>query len=354
MDTMQKYDLRTLYYHVTNRCNLACRHCWVRAGASVDGEEITLQESTGILKDCKKLGLRHVKLTGGEPFLIPWVLGFIQQAAELDVTVGIETNGTLVTPEIAESLKKSGNITHISVSIDGATEEAHESLRCVKGCFEKAVTGIKTLMVAGIQAGLVASLHKGNIGQVVEIGKLAASMGVKDVKLNSITSAGRGGEMADERLDWDDEMAVVEQLEAMGREAGVFFRMDLPLCAVPLQSMKHHCPGCDIRHVLGLLSNGDFAMCGVGLTMPEMVYGNFRTCDVAEIWSTNPRVLELRAGLPNQLEGACRDCVLKESCRGGCRAMAYLETGTLMGPGLRCQLAKDRGLIPPTRVVEHV
>ena len=62
--------LLSLYYHITNRCNLRCKHCWVDADSSLENE-LSLDEAKDVVLQAIPLGLHNVKLTGGEPFLVP-------------------------------------------------------------------------------------------------------------------------------------------------------------------------------------------------------------------------------------------------------------------------------------------
>ena len=95
--------LQTLIFHVTGLCNLKCRHCW----QSADMADRQKREDKGpgvvspadfayLLKESKSLGLIGVKFTGGEPFLHPDFMDFLEVASQEKLSVGIETNGTLI------------------------------------------------------------------------------------------------------------------------------------------------------------------------------------------------------------------------------------------------------------------
>jgi len=46
----------------------------------------------------------------------------------------------------------------------------------------------------------------------------------------------------------------------------------------------------------------------------------------------------------------CRDCILKATCLGSCIAQNYYRSGELWAPFWYCELAKERGLFPETRL----
>jgi len=120
------------YVYLTAGCNLACQHCWLSpvyqpygtTGGHLDYDLFKLALEEGI-----PLGLRSVKLTGGEPLLHPDFLRIIDLIKEMNLNAYIETNATLMTPEIATHLKENSTVNFISVSLDGAKSETHDSFR---------------------------------------------------------------------------------------------------------------------------------------------------------------------------------------------------------------------------------
>ena len=66
--------LRTIYFYLTDGCNLRCRHCWIDPmyRNKEDGHSfLPFDLFVSIIKEAKELGLKGVKLTGGEPLLHP-------------------------------------------------------------------------------------------------------------------------------------------------------------------------------------------------------------------------------------------------------------------------------------------
>src|SRR5665647_644457 len=99
-----EYPLRTIYFYLTPECNLACRHCWIAPRlrhASKATEYLPLTLFRSVIEQAILLGLTGIKLTGGEPLLHPDIMEILEIAREHDLEVTVETNGTLVTPELA-------------------------------------------------------------------------------------------------------------------------------------------------------------------------------------------------------------------------------------------------------------
>lgn len=89
--------------YLTGSCNLKCRHCWINPHFEKNaGKCLPWNELKKIIQDAKEIGLSSVKLTGGEPFLHPEILGVIKGLKEMKLGVTIETNGTLIDEEAPE------------------------------------------------------------------------------------------------------------------------------------------------------------------------------------------------------------------------------------------------------------
>lgn len=346
--------LQSLYYHITNRCNLKCKHCWVRSGEESQDQELTMDEAISIVKQCQPLGLKTVKLTGGEPLVVSWVMDFIEFLCKENLTATVETNAALITDSIARRLSGFGNIRQVAISIDGSTASSHEYLRGVPGCFDKTIQGIKSLIKYGIIPDVMTAVHKGNLNELSDIGRLVSDLGMSRVKLNCVHGDGRGEDMEanNETLDVNSKLELFDSLEDLEQETGVKFQIAIPLSLRPMKKLKSHfCGGCNVVNTLGLLPNGDFALCGIGLTTPELRFGNHKDISVSEIWNGNSMISDIANGLPDQLEGACGECVFKTQCRGGCRALAYVNGGSLMSPDSMCQWAKENNMIQKSRII---
>ena len=132
---------RTVEFRVTENCNSRCIMCNAWKNKSVN--ELSTEEIKDILRQLKDFGITHLILLGGEPLLRPDIGTIIKEASLLKFrTILLVTNGLLL-EEKAKELLKNG-ITHITVSVDGIGE-THDALRGVKGAFEKAIRGIKTV-----------------------------------------------------------------------------------------------------------------------------------------------------------------------------------------------------------------
>ena len=355
----REYSLNQIYFYLTEGCNLACRHCWIapkhQAGDHIY-PSLPLELFRSIIEQAKLLGLCAVKLTGGEPLLHPEIREILEVVRSEELRLTVETNGVLCTPELAESMAKCKN-TAMSVSIDGADAETHEWVRGVPGCFEEALAGVRNLVNAGIKPQIIMSIMRRNSDQMEAVVRLAESLGAGSVKFNLVQPTARG-----EKMHADGETLTIEKLVELGRwvEDGLSASAALnliyshPVAFHPMGRMfgnnEGDCGRCGIFGILGVLGNGSYALCGIGETVPELVFGHAKDDLLKDVWENTPVLNELREGLPERLNGICADCLMKGTCLGYCVAQNYYSVGNLWGPLWYCEEARKAGLFPEARL----
>ena len=203
--------LGTLYFYLTEGCNLACRHCWMAPRFDADGSQyptLPVELFETAIREAKPLGLKSVKLTGGEPLLHPHFNRLLEIVRREELGLVIETNGLLCTPDIAAEIAKSPD-RYVSVSIDGADAATHEWVRGVPGSFAAAPQAVRDLVAAGIRPQIIFSVMRRNVGQVDAIVRMAEELGAASVKFNMVQPTARG-----EKLHEDEETLNVADLSS--------------------------------------------------------------------------------------------------------------------------------------------
>ena len=347
--------LNQIYFYLTEGCNLACRHCWLSPKFDRRGDKyptLPVGHFETAIQEAKPLGLSGVKLTGGEPLLHPHFSKLLEIIRQEGLALTIETNGVLCTPQIAAEIAKSQN-PFVSVSIDGTDPETHESIRGVKGSFEKARQAVRNLADVGISPQIIMSLMGCNSHQVDAMVDMAKSSGASSLKFNIVQPTGRGKNIETEV----DGIGVSELLE-IGRhidrelQPGTDFKLffDSPIAFQPLSRIAGGGGACGILGIMGVLPNGRYAMCGIGEHIPDLIYGEVGKDRLEEVWLNNPKLIELRQGMPDRLDGVCARCLMKYRCLGSCIAQNYYRTGSLWSPFWFCKQAHETGLFPGTRL----
>jgi len=352
------YQLGAIYFYLTEGCNLRCRHCWIEPKFQGGGKKypaLDVHLFRSILSQAKPLGLECVKLTGGEPLLHPQIAEIVDIVREEKLRLTVETNGVLCTADLARRIAACGQ-PFVAVSLDGADAQTHEWVRGVEGSFEATLQGIRNLVDAGIRPQVIMSIMRRNVGQMEALVRLAESIGAASVKFNFVQPTARG-----EKMHEAGETLPIEELVELGRwvENTLSKQVVIPLYSshpMAFRSMgnifgdKGSCGLCNIFGIIGVLSDGTYALCGIGTTVPELVFGHAAKDALSDVWLNSPVLKELREGLPGRLEGICADCIMKGMCLGSCVAQNYYRDGRLWAGYWFCEEARAKGLFPESRI----
>lgn len=355
----RQFPLNQIYFYLTEGCNLRCRHCWIvpkyqSGDKSYPSLEVDLFRS--IIQQAKPLGLSGVKLTGGEPLLHPDIHEILDVIRSEELRLTVETNGVLCTPGLAKKMKATSQNSFVSVSIDGSDPETHEWVRGVEGCFDAALDGVRNLVSAGFRPQIIMSIMKRNKDQIEPLVRMAEALGAGSVKFNLVQPTARG-----EKMHEVGETLTIQELVELGEwvENGLSASTNLrliyshPAAFKPLGKMfgtdGDGCGVCGIFGILGVLGDGSYALCGIGETVPDMVFGHAGKDRLEDVWNNTPILNEIREGLPERLTGICGDCVMKGICLGSCIAQNYYRTKNLWASLWYCEEAKEAGLFPETR-----
>ncbi len=143
-------DLRV---SITDRCNYKCVYC--RTGSEgAQFAELGIEDYLRMIRVFVKLGIRKVRLTGGEPLLRKGIVSLVAQLSELRNSLGepldlaITTNGHLLAG-MAAPLALAG-LTRITVSMDAVDPATFERITRVPGSFAKVLAGVRAAQGAGL------------------------------------------------------------------------------------------------------------------------------------------------------------------------------------------------------------
>jgi MoaA/NifB/PqqE/SkfB family radical SAM enzyme len=139
--------------------------------------ELSYEEIIDLLIDLKRIGVKHIGYSGGEPFLKERFLDILRVGHELGFHQVVSTNGTLIDENIGRMLVK--YVDGIGISIDGPCPEVHDKIRGVEGAFNKAVKALSILnSLKKNFAGIGFVISKLNYREIPRMLDLARSLGV--------------------------------------------------------------------------------------------------------------------------------------------------------------------------------
>ncbi len=159
-DTLQR-PLRDLRISVTDRCNLRCTYCMPREVFDKKfvflqrAELLSFEEITRLTRLAIDLGVRKVRLSGGEPLLRHGVERLVEQLANLSgsdgkpLEIAMTTNGTLLAAK-AQTLKNAG-LSRLTVSLDALSDEAFQRMSDSGVAVGKVLEGIAAAQAAGLE-----------------------------------------------------------------------------------------------------------------------------------------------------------------------------------------------------------
>ncbi|HEB12492.1 MAG TPA: radical SAM protein [Actinobacteria bacterium] len=351
-------DLMAIDFLSTRRCNLKCKHCSVNAKfdekIKVEKTEIDFDTFTRTVEDALPLGLKSVRITGGEPFLRSDIVDIISFLSEKTLNVSIETNATLINKQTAKALASIGSLS-VGISLDGALSTTHDALRGVPGAYEATLEGIAHLQDSSVCFYIISCLHKKNLKEQPALAKLADGLGATRVKYNVVRPVGRAL-----KFNERGHKVKVRHLQSAMRAQGWPKEKDLAAMEpafVPISGLGSHLATsiCKIGNRIGLLDDGSLGVCHLAFSHSGLTYGHINESGLRQTWLGSHPILEvIRTKIPNRLEGVCKICVLRKYCRGRCRAIAFLLSGSFLAADDRCQEAFDEGYFPKSRLITEV
>lgn len=312
------------YIDLTYRCNLNCRHCWIRIPAnSYEGDkELSFDEIREILDEAKSMGCRNWYISGGEPMLrpdFPEIFEYIINQAGL---YSLNTNGTLITPEIARLMKRKGQKW---IALYGATHEVYDHITRVPGSFEAAMRGFKLLKEAG--AGFMVQIvpMKDNYHQYQDMVKLAESLsphwrvGITWLYLSASGDPVKNKEIKAQRLN----PRTVVDLMQPGPSFKESFDTDIEPCSYLASGNQKPFAACiNAKREFYIDPYGQMTFCGF-MKDPSFLY-DIRKESFREGWERFIPALADKITIKSKPNKSCLSCELKEECTQ-CPVYSYLE-----------------------------
>ncbi len=347
-----KHTPRLIFWELTKRCNLQCRHCRAEAEDYAFENELSFEEITEAIETIAGNYSPILVLTGGEPLYRADIFDIAGFAVNRGLAVALATNGTLIDADIAHRMRETG-IRRVSISIDGKDPVAHDDLRGIPGSFDSALEGARHLKEQGVEFQFNTTITRRNVEDINEILELSEREGAAALHIFMLVPVGCGAEISDsdmiskekyeEVLNWFYDRSKETSLEFKATCAPHYYRIirqraeeegrKLNLETDGMAAMTRGCLAgtgvCFISHV------GDVQPCGY---LP-LVAGNIRDKSFREIWETSELFHDLRDF--NRLEGKCGACEYRAFC-GGCRARAFFNDGNYLSEEPFCVYVPER------------
>jgi MoaA/NifB/PqqE/SkfB family radical SAM enzyme len=160
-------------YYLTYRCNARCHFCDI--WALEPGKEASFETISHNLRDLKRLGVRYVDFTGGEPLLRADVAEVFREAKALGFYTSMTTN-TILYLQKAKDMQ--GLVDFLNFSLDGADAETHDHSRGVK-IFDTLVESVRLAQSLGEYPVLNHTVTAQNYERIGEVAQLGQKLGAR-------------------------------------------------------------------------------------------------------------------------------------------------------------------------------
>ncbi len=345
-------------WNCTKACNLRCRHCYSSCTGPKDQNEMTTEMAKDFMRQLKAYHVPVLLFSGGEPLMRQDLFELMAYGNELGMRMVVSTNGTLISPEVAQKLKAL-NTSYVGISLDGL-EAVNDSFRGVEGAFEKALAGLRNCAQAGQKTGLRLTLSRTTVENLAEIFDLIEAEHIPRVCFYHLVYSGRGSEIQAEDLRPEEKKRALDFI--------ISKTLDFKARGIKTEilTVDNHCDGIYLyeymkerdeeraNQIMELISTNGGNRSGVAISAVDWegnVYIDQFTKDIAlgnvleksfgEIWDGEGnaflKALRMRK---EHLKGRCKTCKWLDQCGGNFRARA-LSTGDFWNPDPACYFSDE-------------
>ncbi len=322
-------------WHITERCNKRCAHCYQDEYLATDlplaDLELVLDRMDEALVKWGRRG--SLSLTGGEPFVRqPELFALMRRIDQMRsfVFYDVLTNGSLVSDDVAIDLKSLQRLRRVQVSLEGSKPELNDAIRGA-GSFEETLGAIRNMKRHGLTVSVMTTLSRANYQDVFALVQLLESEGVDTFSIERLIPEGRGRTLGDQMLSPVELKELYESVYEMAiKRKGIRILMYRPLFVLVAPEDPSVGALCSVgNNALTIMPDGTVYPCR-RLPIP---IGNILTDGLFRIWYDSEVLWKIRN--PENIRGKCQDCELLTNCRG-CRAMAYFCSGDYMAEDPQC------------------
>lgn len=328
----------SVWFHMTNQCNLRCTYCYVSKTSHAMSDEIAQKIITKLLIDSKKNRFKELRLlfSGGECLLeferIKRLVAYgYAEAKKINIRIlfVILTNGVLITEKVAKFIKE--NHIGVGVSLDGLNS-FHDSQRYFKngmGSFLHVEKGIKMLMKFGVVFSVTITVTSRNVKHLPELTRYCVSN-----KIPFYINLYRENECApNDVLAVDEDILIPSLKESLkyvyknisNKSLNVLDMLDLlDMMSVSRSALR----ACGVGGSYITVSHeGKLASCPMTISEP---IGTIEDKDVVQTMKKKSFIVNTKPIIDEVNE--CKTCPWRHACCGGCPLSYYTEKGRYKVP----------------------
>ncbi|MBN2535920.1 MAG: radical SAM protein [Spirochaetales bacterium] len=336
-----------VYFEITRKCNLLCKHCYNRSRINFPGE-IKKEILFAIIDELELYGTFEIRLTGGEPTLHPDFFEILDYLTDRDFFISLGTNGVWDDELIQRII--SSDIKTVIISLDGPVE-FNDRVRG-KGTYAAVTRTIDQLKRKGkMNLKMNSVLCKENLHYIDEIIDLSGQLGFDGLNIAPLRTAGRAEVLHHlSPLDSSDMYSIVSRITEQRRKKKIkiqtyfdILKSPDPVNKFPSSILNNKSCAAGIE-VAAVSPFGEIYGCVVSPanTMSDnngkklFVAGNINEGRFIDVWLDSSRWKAYRDLALNK-STECLHCdYYSVTCFGNCVVDSYMQDGTLNSPSPLC------------------
>lgn len=295
--------LRSIHIEITSKCNERCVHCYIPHELKTEAIDSDLFYS--IIKEARKLNVINITLSGGEPLLHKNFVKFLQQCKELDMSVNILSNLTLLTDQVINEIADYPLIS-VQTSIYSMNPEVHDFITKMDGSLEKTKNAILRLKALGIPVQISCPIMKQNKDTFIDVIKWGNEHGILVLTDYVIFAA-----YDHSNCNLINRLSLEEVGDAIDQQMSVKYANQLIELAKEKEHLSINDSACSIcRYNFCVSADGKVFPC-VG--WQGKVIGDLNHQTIREIWENSLEIKELR-GIKMSSFPKCVNCKDRGYC----------------------------------------
>jgi len=168
-----------LWFYANYHCNLVCTYCLTESGPRVERRELGEERMLSLAREAADLGFTALGVTGGEPFLLPYLPELLPRLAAILPLVCL-TNGTVLTERRLERLRPLAELpAALQISLDRPEPDANDAMRGPEN-FRKVVDAIPRLVERGVRVRVATTVSSIDDQERERLCALHRRLGVPD------------------------------------------------------------------------------------------------------------------------------------------------------------------------------
>ncbi len=336
--------INSVHWSITGKCNLKCRHCFVDAPTAEYGE-LSYEQMILLLDQMVEANVSAISITGGEPFIFKKWYELFSEIRKRDIAITmIFTNGEVLTKQLLDKIDSLNIKPDFYLSYDG-TNGCHDWVRNKIGINQRTIEAVKLLKSRGFRVCIETAIYKDNIAELIPTYELLRDLDIDLWKLSAMVNNGAWQQYSDNYSPNKDDMYekylnLIDKFNDDGKPfalqlGGVYYGTPTS-SGIPFDKSTNNKSklACDCAYSNPyLLPNGRVMPCiPMASTNLEEKMPNLLVTPLSDVLSDS-KLNEVSGLTLKDLSdnSSCGKCDFWNNCKGGCRACAVTESGSLYG-----------------------